>query len=208
MRILFVMLGALAMVLLMGCESGDSNGNFWKEKTDPVNSSTPTETSPSTPAPSQPATPSQPSAPSTPTTPPDDSGGASDEVPYSALSFTYGGVNGSGASLSSPRISGLRIGGGHMSYSWAGPNLSSWGMSSSQADALCCLFVQKGDGAWVGGKFDWISSSRTSRDLGHVTGGYGGWSLAGVPNPCNAAFVIMSADGRRRSNVIAGTWQR
>ena len=204
MRILFVMLGALAMVLLMGCESGDSNGNFWKEKTDPVDSSTSTSTPTSTSTETSPSTP----APSQPTTPTDDSGGASDEVPYSAFSFTYGGVNGSGASLSSPRISGLRISGVHMSYSWAGPNLSSWGMSSSQADALCCLFVQKSDGAWVGGKFDWISSSRTSRDLGHVTGGYGGWSLAGVPNPCNAAFVIISADGRRRSNVIAGTWQR
>ena len=66
--------------------------------------------------------------------------------------------------------------------------------------------MQKSDGSWVGGKFDWISSSRRSRDFANVYGGYDGWSLAGVPSPCAAAFVIISPDGKRRSNVISGTW--
>lgn len=68
--------------------------------------------------------------------------------------------------------------------------------------------MQNNSGAWVGGKFDWISSSRRSRDFVNVYSGYAGWSLADVPNPCQAAFVIVSPDGKKRSNVIAGTWSR
>lgn len=131
-----------------------------------------------------------------------------DAVDFASLNWTMGGFNGSGATLSSPTIQGLNISGGSMSYSWAGPNLSAWGLSSSSAGALACLFVQKSDGTWVGGKFDWISSSRTSRDLSHCFSKYNGWSLRDVPNPCKAAFVIVSKDGSKRSNVISATWTR
>ena len=87
-------------------------------------------------------------------------------------------------------------------------DLSAWGYSSGALGGVACLFVQKTNGQWVGGKFDWISSSRRSRGFENVFGGYAGWSLEGVPNPCAAAFVIVSPDGKRRSNVIAGTWSR
>ena len=42
----------------------------------------------------------------------------------------------------------------------------------------------------------------------NVRGGYHGWSFAGVPNPCNAAFVILNHDCGRRSNVLSGRWTR
>ena len=81
-----------------------------------------------------------------------------------------------------------------LSYSWTGDTLASWGLAYDDASAaLACLFVQKADGSWVGGKFDWISTSRRSRGLENIQLGYGGWTLAGVPNPCAAAFVIVSA---------------
>lgn len=87
-------------------------------------------------------------------------------------------------------------------------DLSAWGLGYGDAEALACLFVLDNYGNWVGGKFDWISSSRDTRDFDNVYGGYGGWSLRNVPNPCTAAFVIVSADGKKRSNVISAIWER
>lgn len=145
-----------------------------------------------------------PATPETPTQPDP----AADEADYSALVWTFGGFSGARAALDKPRIASLRMNGmSGLSYRWAGPNLSAWGLGHTDAAALACLFVQRADGSWVGGKFDWISSSRTTRDFKNLDG-YNGWSLAGIPNPCRAAFVVVSADGRRRSNVIAADWRR
>ena len=166
---------------------------------------------------------SQPAAPTTvqPTSPSDGGSGGStdgtggvpgvdpyaDQAPYGSFKWSYGGFNGSGASHSGVNISGLKISKGGFTFHYVN-NLSAWGLSYGDAGALSCFFVQKSTGEWVGGKFDWISSSRSGRDLKHLFEGYNGWSLAGVPNPCPAAFVIVSRDGRRRSNVLAGTWSR
>ena len=109
--------------------------------------------------------------------------------------------------MSGVAISGLSFRANALSFRYD-RNLSAWGLSNGDAGALCCLFVKRSDGRWVGGKFDWVSTSRTTRDLSHVRSGYNGWSLSGVPNPCEAAFVIVSRDGRRRSNVLLGTWRR
>ena len=130
-----------------------------------------------------------------------------DAVPFSSLRWTFGGENGSRAVQSGVVVTGLSLGRTSMSFRYV-KNLSAWGRSNGQIADYACFFVQKSDGSWVGGKFDWISSSRTSRDFENVFDGYAGWSLAGVPNPCNAAFVIVSGDCKRRSNVIAGTWSR
>ncbi len=133
---------------------------------------------------------------------------AADEAEYDTFTWAFGGFDGSRATLSEPRIASLGMNGmSGLSYRWAGPNLSVWGLGHTEAGALACLFVRRADGSWVGGKFDWISSSRTTRDFRNL-GGYNGWSLAGIPDPCRAAFVIVSADGRRRSNVITADWRR
>jgi hypothetical protein len=187
-----LILGLLTALLLMGCESDEQSGNFWQEEdgSAPAASNGNTETE---------------SASGNSST---EASTAGDQAPFSSFRFSYGGFNGSGAKLSAPRIANLRISGNNLSYSWAGPNLSAWGLGHSEAGAVCCLFVKNSAGAWVGGKFDWISSSRTSRSFNNVNRGYGGWTLSGVPNPCETAFVIISSNGGRRSNVIAGTWQR
>lgn len=85
--------------------------------------------------------------------------------------------------------------------------MSAWGYGAGTL-VYACLFVKNNDGNWVGGKFDWISSNRTSRDLKNVLGGYSGWNLSNVPNPCQAAFVILDKNKQRRSNVLVGTWKR
>jgi hypothetical protein len=74
---------------------------------------------------------------------------------------------------------------------------------------VACLFVQRSDGKWVGGKFDWISSSRTTRDFNNILDKpYLGWNLNGVPNPCSVVYVVVKADGKKRSNTIRGEWRR
>ena len=132
-----------------------------------------------------------------------------DEVPFASLKWTFGGFRGERAVLDVPRIGSLAFNGVRgLSYRWIGRTLDAWGLSHSQAGALACLFVQRADGSWIGGKFDWISTSRTTRDFKNIFAGYAGWDLIGVPNPCRAAFVIVSSDGRLRSNVIAADWSR
>lgn len=134
--------------------------------------------------------------------------GGADSIPFSALSWSYGHFGGGRAQLSSPQLANLRCSGNTLSYSWV-KGLSGWGLSNGEAGAIAAAFVQKADGSWVGGKFDWVSTSRTSRGLENVLAGYDGWSLAGVPNPCQICFVVVDVSGRRRSNVIGpATWSR
>lgn len=143
--------------------------------------------------------------------------GATDEVPFSSLNWVYGGVNGGTARPSTVTIAGLALRGRTLSFRYV-VDLAVWRDLSpryavaSDTPALACLFVKNNAGRWVGGKFDWIGSSRNTRPLGNVADpgpngkAYGGWTLAGVPNPCECAFVIVSSDGKRRSNVLYATW--
>jgi len=130
-----------------------------------------------------------------------------DAVEFARLEWKFGGVDGSRAALSSPRLSGLKAGASSISYKWE-KGLGDWGLSNGDAGALACLFVEREDGGIVGGKFDWVSTSRSNRPLKNVLEGYVGWTLEGVPNPCKCYFVVISQDGRKRSNVIGAEWKR
>jgi len=135
-------------------------------------------------------------------------GSAGDMVPFGALNWTYGGEKCSGAGHSGVTISGLSMNANALSFKY-NTDLSVWGISHGDTgNAWACLFVKNNAGQWVGGKMDWISSSRTSRDYHNVYGGYNGWTLHDVPNPCEAAFVIVHKSGKKRSNVITTTWRR
>lgn len=124
-----------------------------------------------------------------------------DAVPFTSLAWLYGGFNGKNALLDTPRISNLSVHKNGLSFTYD-VDLRSWGYAHGDAGgALACLFVRV-NGVWKGGKFDWISSSRSTRDFKNVHSGYGGWQPADF-NACDAyAFVIVSADQKRRSNVI------
>jgi hypothetical protein len=131
-----------------------------------------------------------------------------DTVPFGALRWKFGNFNGARAKLSSPRLANLKCSNNTLTYKWV-TGMAGWGLSGGNAGAVAAAFVQKSDGTWVGGKFDWVSTSRTSRGLENIRSGYAGWSLAGVPNPCQICFVVVDANGTRRSNVIGpATWQR
>lgn len=188
----FLALVAVA-VFGLGCESG-SETSFWKKDSD-IPGSSPDTTNTAAADGSATATNA------------DGTLVAADQVAYGTLRWSFGGISGGGYASEGVALSGLRISGKSLSFSYD-TDLSAWGYGKDALGGYACLFVQKSDGGWVGGKFDWISSSRSSRGLENVLGGYEGWSLAGVPNPCAAAFVILDANKKRRSNVITGTWSR
>ena len=188
---------ATALCIAPGCASIDSLLDDWLPSL--------TNSPAVPPVPDPPAPPVDPVVPPAPVPPPAPEQ-YGDEVAFSSLPWNYGGFNGSRAALDAPRIGSLRMG-SNLAYTWKQSNLAAWGLGHSEAGALACLFLQRADGSWVGGKFDWISTSRTTRDFENL-GGYNGWTLAGIPNPCRAAFCIASADGRRRTNVIATEWRR
>jgi hypothetical protein len=228
-----LVLFATLPLLFLGCEDSDSGGGSgqWNEPakatttTRPATAGKPTATTQpaatattrpaAAPATTQPAAAPATTRPAPTTTQsaaaaPVASGGAvgADAVSFGALRWTYGGrPNGSGARNGGVVISGARFSSNRISFTY-NHDLGAWGYSRDALGGIACLFVRKENGQWVGGKFDWISSSRTSRGFENIRAGYNGWSLAGVPNPCAAAFVIVSPDGSRRSNVISGTWSR
>jgi len=124
-----------------------------------------------------------------------------DAIPFSSLQWTCGGFSGSGAKLDVPRISNLSVKSNGMSIKWD-VDLRSWGLSHDEwRGALACLFC-KVDGQWKGGKFDWISSSRSTRDFANIRDGYNGWSQSDFDRAEAYAFVVVSENGKRRSNVI------
>ena len=133
----------------------------------------------------------------TPGTPPV----AIDQLDYALLRWQYGGVNAGGAKLDSPRLSGLACNGRAVSYRWD-VGMSGWGLSNGDAGAICAIFFERG-GQWIGGKFDWVSVSRSNRELKHCES-YSNWGSSGIKLPWRGkvAFVVVSADGKRRSNVL------
>ena len=129
---------------------------------------------------------------------------AEDAVDYSQLSWPWGGFKGAGARLDAKaRIFNLSVKANGMTYKWMQGGCENLG-ASSREDAAClaCLFVLIG-GKWQGGKFDWISTSRTSRDFKNISEGYCGWRKDAIAKASKYAFVIVSKDGARRTNVIA-----
>lgn len=126
------------------------------------------------------------------------------DVPYGDLDFCWGGFRGGSAKLVKEScIKNLKIRGDGMSYSWESGGCEKLGAKdrSDAGNTLACLFC-KNDGRWRGGKFDWISTSRTSRSFENINGGYNGWDPSAISKAEKYAFVIVSKDGKRRTNVI------
>ena len=128
---------------------------------------------------------------------------AEDAADFSALDWCWGGFKGGGAALDNrARIMGLRVTSSGLSYSWMSGGCENLG-ASGKDDAACiaALFCLIG-GKWRGGKFDWISTSRTTRAFTNIAEGYGGWDNGAVGKADKFAFVICAKDGKRRTNVV------
>ena len=130
-----------------------------------------------------------------------------DQVPFSSLVWykpdgkhIVGGFNGSGAGIDRVTLSNLTCDGNNVRYRFD-IGLNVWGLGHTEAGAICAVFIERPSGVWEGGKFDWVSTSRASRELKHLKD-YNGWRES-LPVRGRVAFVIFSADGKRRSNVVA-----
>ena len=125
------------------------------------------------------------------------------------IAWKYGGFDGSRAvETAAARIGSLRITSDGLSYKWEAGGCEALG-ATSRTDCdhtLACAFLFDGS-RWVGGKFDWISTSRTTRDFKNIRGRYHGWDPDKFFAAPKVAFCIMSADGKRRTNLIEGTWK-
>ena len=127
---------------------------------------------------------------------------AADAVNFAALKWCWGAFDGSKAAEDAgARIGSLKVSASGLSYKWEKGGCERLGASSaSDASCLACLFCSDGS-AWRGGKFDWISTSRTTRDMKNVEDGYNGWDAGTFRSAKAYAFVIVSKDGRKRTNV-------
>ena len=129
-----------------------------------------------------------------------------DNVDFAALEWRYGGFKGGKATLSDrARIKGLKVTRNGLSYSWESGGCEDLGASGPHdAACLACLFCHVG-GRWIGGKFDWISTDRTSRGFENIEERYGGWEYEAFRDADAYAFVIVSGNGKLRTNVIVQT---
>ena len=118
------------------------------------------------------------------------------------LDFRYGGFDGSKAVEDfSTQIEFFQFSSAGMSYQWASSSLRPWGLNDTDAGALACAFYWDGS-RWIGGKFDWISTSRTTRSWENIRGHYNGWDPDAFFSAKKHAFCIVSRDGKRRTNLL------
>ena len=118
--------------------------------------------------------------------------------------WRFGGFDGSKAKeVAGCRIGSLRMDRDGMSYKWVSGGCEALGASGREdwSHTVACMAYWDGS-KWVAGKFDWISTSRTSRSFENIRDGYGGWDGTSFFAARKHGFVIVSADGKRRSNFI------
>jgi len=128
---------------------------------------------------------------------------ASDPLPPGAVRWCYGGFDGSRAQHDARcRISSLRVTNpSGLSLRWGSGIPGDWAKDQNGL-VIFALFFQAGDGSWKGGKIDWINAARSTRDLKNPAAGYGGWNWGEYLAAKKHAAVVVSADGRQRSNWI------
>jgi hypothetical protein len=125
-----------------------------------------------------------------------------------AIIWEYGGFS-AGSAVEDPEtvIGNCRIGKTVMSYRWEKGDLSKWGIKDPHdaSKALACAFFwSEANKAWIGGKFDWISSDRLSRNLENIDSGYKGWDAKRFWAAPRRAFCIVKSDGKKRTNLVEG----
>lgn len=128
-----------------------------------------------------------------------------DEIDFSKLAWDYGGLNASNAELvDGATIGSLNVSSSGMSYQWVSGGCENLDASNSHDNANCvaAFFVKDSSGSWRGGKIDWISTDRLTRDFKNIKSGYNGWKRDAVETATGYAFVIVTQDGSKRTNVI------
>lgn len=118
--------------------------------------------------------------------------------------FRFGGFHGEKAKEEPGcRIGSLKVGKDKLTYKWEAGGCEALGAKdkADYSQTVACAFYWDGK-KWVGGKFDWISTSRTSRGFENIKSGYNGWDSAAFFGAKKHGFCIVSKDGKKRSNFI------
>lgn len=128
-------------------------------------------------------------------------------APAPALEWRYGGFDGSRAAEDPEcRIADLRMDRDGLSFKWDTGIPASWARHDSDKGRLVVAAAFYWDGTkWVGGKFDWLDESRSSRSFENVREGYNGWDAAAFFAAKRRAFCVCAANGRARSNLLETT---
>lgn len=139
-------------------------------------------------------------SPTTPTQP----SNSDDEINFSKLNFCWGGFNGTKAQLdANARISNLKITSSGMSYQWKSGGCENLNTKCSHSNPCCtCALFCLIDGKWLGGKWEHISTDRTTRGFENIIKGYGGWDSNALNKANSYAFVIFDDGAKKRTNVI------
>jgi hypothetical protein len=123
--------------------------------------------------------------------------------PAPRIRWVYGGFDGSRA-VETPdaQVGGVKMDAKGMSYKWTRGGCENLGAVSARdySHTIAAAFYWDGE-AWCGGKFDWISTSRTTRDFVNIKDGYNGWNWRAFVDAERRAFCIVSADGKKRTNL-------
>ena len=109
--------------------------------------------------------------------------------------------SGDGTGSGAAQIGNLRVNKNGLSFSWISGSCESLGPTKGKSDAACHarLWVKIG-GSWSGGKFDWISTSRTSRDFKNIYSGYNGWSSSMLSKASEFGFDIYHPGTKKKTN--------
>jgi len=118
------------------------------------------------------------------------------------LNWCWGGFDGSKATeTDKAQIKNLKVSSDGLSYEWAAGGCENLGANSKddKDHTIACLFLEDGRG----GKFDWISTSRKTRDFKNIHGGYKGWDANAFKRAKKVWFCIISRNGLVRTNLIS-----
>lgn len=119
------------------------------------------------------------------------------------IEWTYGGLNASSAKEDpNVQIANFAMNFKSMTFTWT-KGMSAWGYEHSDPKGIACVFLwDDGKKCWVGGKFEYISTSRTSREWTNIKNKYGGWDYSKFMAAKKHAFCVVSGDFKKRTNLI------
>jgi hypothetical protein len=121
--------------------------------------------------------------------------------PAHKISIWYGGVNMSQSRIDTDYALTVSADGRNWSEapaSWrsghAGPG------SGHDAIGCCSMAYQRPDGAWVGGKYEWLTRPVRPRNYSNIRNGYNGW--VEPPKGTKVFLWVHTADGNRVSTAV------
>lgn len=101
------------------------------------------------------------------------------------------------------QIKDLKIDKNGLSYRWAKGGCENLGATSKSDYSHTLAVAGYGDGkTFRCSKFDWISTSRTTRSFENIYDGYNGFDAGAFFHAQKRCFFIMSKDGKRRTNIL------